>query len=124
MQPIRNTSATAALYFIFLASISYLCLDVPRHATIELMLTYAVAFLAYFWISSGPATFKLTLGIGLLIRLILLFTLPILSDDFHRFIWDGTLVQHNIDPYLHLPVQAVNLGIEGIDATHLSHLSL
>ena len=35
--------------------------------------------------------FKQVLLIGLLFRLVLLFSVPNLSDDYFRFIWDGEL---------------------------------
>jgi hypothetical protein len=41
------------------------------------------------------------LGIGL--RVILLFSLPALSDDYVRFLWDGHLTAHGFHPFAHPP---------------------
>ena len=37
------------------------------------------------------------------LRVVLLFSVPNLSDDFYRFVWDGHLVSHGENPYLTLP---------------------
>lgn len=36
-------------------------------------------------------------------RLILLFSIPNLSNDFYRFIWDGRMIWQGLNPYLSLP---------------------
>lgn len=41
-------------------------------------------------------------------RLVFLISIPYLSDDFYRFIWDGTLINQGINPYLHLPSEIEN----------------
>ena len=43
------------------------------------------------------------LGLGIALRVILLFSLPNLSDDFYRFLWDGRLAAHGIHPFGHPP---------------------
>lgn len=57
--------------------------------------------LAYYW--------------GVLMRLLLLFSFPALSDDIYRFIWDGRLLFNLTDPYKQLPSEYVNQGIEGVN---------
>ena len=47
--------------------------------------------------------YRPVLGIGLLFRLVLVFSLPNLSDDFYRFVWDGRLTNMGINPFDHLP---------------------
>lgn len=42
---------------------------------------------------------------GLLFRLGILFSIPNLSDDFYRFIWDGMLGNQGISPYLYTPTE-------------------
>jgi len=38
-------------------------------------------------------------GLAILFRLVLLFTLPTLSDDVYRYLWDGHLVGLGVNPY-------------------------
>lgn len=40
------------------------------------------------------------------LRLVLLFSIPVLSDDFYRFIFDGQLLKSGINPYAFLPEDA------------------
>ena len=51
------------------------------------------------------------IGLGVLLRLILLFSLPNLSDDIYRFIWDGRLLVNGINPFDQLPSFYMEQGI-------------
>jgi hypothetical protein len=42
---------------------------------------------------------KTLFALGLVYRLLFLYSFPALSDDIYRFIWDGILVKDFIDPY-------------------------
>ncbi len=46
--------------------------------------------------------------IGLLFRLVFLFSIPFLSQDFYRFIWDGRLFAIQISPYQYKPDDIIN----------------
>ena len=50
--------------------------------------------------------------IGLLIRAIMLFSVPILEDDYNRYLWDGAVSGSGINPYEYSPQQAINDEIE------------
>jgi len=43
--------------------------------------------------------------LGIILKLILLFSTPQLSDDYYRFFWDGTLVANSENPYLNTPLE-------------------
>ncbi len=43
------------------------------------------------------------LALLFLVRATFLFTTPIGSDDFHRYVWDGRLQAAGLSPYLHAP---------------------
>ena len=45
------------------------------------------------------------LGLSLLLRLLVIWGLPNLSDDFYRFLWDGWLWLEGINPFTHSPEQ-------------------
>jgi alpha-1,6-mannosyltransferase len=49
--------------------------------------------------------------IGVLMRIILLFSFPHLSQDFYRFIWDGQLLSQGINPYLYTPQSLIENAI-------------
>ncbi|WP_435352922.1 hypothetical protein [Emticicia sp. SJ17W-69] len=44
---------------------------------------------------------------GIFFRLLLLFSIPALSDDFYRFIWDGRLLINGLNPYTILPSEFI-----------------
>ena len=56
------------------------------------------------------------IGLAILLRLILVFALPNLSNDVYRFIWDGRLLVQGHNPFDHLPVYYLENGnaVEGI----------
>ena len=43
------------------------------------------------------------MAIGLVARLLFLPTTPIYEDDFYRYLWDGAVTAHGIDPYKYPP---------------------
>ncbi len=47
--------------------------------------------------------FRLMVGLGIIFRLVFLFAIPNLSQDFYRFIWDGHWMASGISPYLFTP---------------------
>jgi len=69
-------------------------------------------YLLYYFFSEEKSTASQGIGIALFLRLILLFAIPNLSDDFYRFIWDGNLFISGINPFAHLP-SVLHLGNEG-----------
>ena len=58
-----------------------------------------------FWylITTEKNNLKLLLALSILFRLIFLFAIPNLSQDFYRFIWDGRMILEAINPYESLP---------------------
>lgn len=75
-----------------------------REDTLMLIAAYSIGFVG-FLASLKYADFSakeiLILGIG--VRMMLFFSLPNLSDDFYRFIWDGRLIDLGINPFSHTP---------------------
>lgn len=63
----------------------------------------ALFFLCYKLIQFEKWNFKFLLGVGILCRLVFFVAEPNLSQDFYRFIWDGELVRHFVNPYLNIP---------------------
>ncbi|SFW63200.1 polyprenol phosphomannose-dependent alpha 1,6 mannosyltransferase MptB [Cellulophaga fucicola] len=80
--------------------------DFPKLIT----LAAALFFLCYKLIQFEKWNFKLLLTAGILFRFVFLFVTPMLSQDFHRFIWDGELVLQGINPYLQTPNTIIEEG--------------
>lgn len=80
---------------------------IPRTAFPELLGFYGIAFIAYLFFVSihkkkgfSPL---LVLLLAMALRLLLLGSIPGLSDDFYRYLFDGQLLLRGINPYLELP---------------------
>ena len=67
---------------------------------------YLTAFIGYLWLCKQPEKVPTGwyLGLALLARLLILPSMPQLSDDVFRFIWDGRLLLNGINPFDELPV--------------------
>jgi len=72
---------------------------------------YAIVFtvfLLFYNSQKEKIRFSSILLVSIALRLILLFTIPNLSNDFYRFIWDGRLINLGLNPYLSLPNELIN----------------
>ncbi len=79
--------------------------SVPRTSFDVLMAGYSLAFGLYLLLLRVPRPVPLHVGLGLalVVRLAGLFFMPLWSDDFYRFIWDGMLSDHGINPMTFTP---------------------
>ncbi|HEY9489150.1 MAG TPA: hypothetical protein VIQ51_12490 [Chryseosolibacter sp.] len=81
--------------------------DVERHETIPLFACYFLLFLFYLTIIQkkdfAKAEWKFWIGASLLFRAVLLFSIPALSDDFYRFIWDARVLAAGHNPFSEVP---------------------
>ncbi|OSY87150.1 mannosyltransferase [Tenacibaculum holothuriorum] len=66
-------------------------------------LWFSIFTCAYFLWKNNQDNFSFLAGISLLFRLVFLFSIPNLSQDFYRFIWDGRMIFEGFNPYLSLP---------------------
>ncbi len=67
---------------------------------------YLLAFVAYWIILQAPddrRIFRMAIGLGLILRVGLVFCYPNLSDDYYRYIWDGRLWNEGMNPLDLLP---------------------
>ena len=48
----------------------------------------------------------LVVGVGLVLRLMMFAVNPVLEDDYHRYLWDGAVTAHGLDPYAVSPEDA------------------
>lgn len=84
----------------------------PRTSFNQFILLYMASFAIFYmiWLNRQQWSFKSFLILAILVRLILLFAAPELSNDFYRFIWDGELINKGINPYAHTPNDLISQG--------------
>ena len=75
---------------------------------LALMATASLAYLLVIWLvhsrDPGPTTALVgCLFLGLLFRVVLVSAAPIVSDDVYRYLWDGRVQQHGLNPYESVP---------------------
>ncbi len=75
----------------------------PRTDFTQLLLLFALLFACYLYVTNSGFPVWHGIGAAILFRLLFLFAVPALSDDYFRFIWDGTLLAAGKNPFLHLP---------------------
>jgi hypothetical protein len=102
------------LYFLLLLSgIVYFWVgyQTARENFLQVILLFTFLFAVYFVIVKffSIIYFKQLLIAGILFRIMLLFSLPNLSDDVYRFIWDGRLAANGINPFSHLPIEIMQM---------------
>ncbi len=116
-----------SLSAIFLALSYFLGFVLERPQFAAFLLSYGLFFAVYLWIvfRGSTADRHWWLATGIALRLLLLFSLPNLSDDFYRFLWDGRLLAHGLHPFAHPPRFFMENGIalRGIDADLFARLN-
>lgn len=97
----------AAILALFLLLIYvFLGYFIPREDSLYFLLLYACSWgLTYALLKSS--TTKSIFWLGLLFRLVFIIALPWLSQDFYRFIWDGLLLQNELNPYAFAPNELI-----------------
>ena len=91
------TLISTILYFLF----AYF---LERTAFYKLTFLWVFLFgCFYLLMKKNNLSFTYLVGISILFRLIFLFSIPNLSQDFYRFIWDGRMILKGFNPYLSLP---------------------
>lgn len=119
--PTYLATAVSALLYLLLAY------GIERPDTVALLSSYAILFALYVWItkSGGAVDLKFWLAAALLFRFLFIGSLPILSDDFYRFIWDGRLIFNGIHPFAELPTFYLQPGhtVPGINQALFDRLN-
>lgn len=93
---------------------------------------HAAYLAAAWWVLRGPrggaavppshaSALPVILGVGLLARLCLLPAAPTLSEDVYRYLWDGRLVAHGVNPYPRPPADPALAAFHGELFDQLNH---
>ena len=101
------------LLFVGLSVIMYLSFayDLVRTDLSKLVVLYVALFVfAYLIIKETGFYFRVLVVSAILFRLLFLFTIPNLSQDFYRFIWDGQMILSGLNPYLFTPDSFIQNG--------------
>jgi len=83
-----------------------------------LFLWFALFGCFYLLIKSKNISTSTLIGLVVLFRLIFLFSIPNLSQDFYRFIWDGRMILNGFNPYLSLPHSFIKQGVQPISEAY------
>ncbi len=88
----------------------------------EIISYYSLFFIFYLFVvkkssaKNNAFCFKYYIGLAIVLRMLLVFTMPNLSNDVYRFIWDGRLLVQGFNPFDHLPIYYLEneTGAKGI----------
>ncbi|WGF93861.1 glycosyltransferase 87 family protein [Aequorivita marisscotiae] len=115
---------------VFYISFGY---HLERSDFLKLISLYVTLFfIAYIFIERLKLNFWFLACLGIIFRLVFMATIPNLSQDFYRFLWDGRLLAQGISPYLFTPASSIALGvtieqstelINGMGSLNASHFS-
>lgn len=99
------------------AGILFTAFGLDRTIGSQLMLAFLLSFAGYALLLSSSSSiqsqnFRALIGLGIALRLLLVFAFPTLSDDVYRFIWDGQLINAGINPFAQLPAYYLEAGHE------------
>ena len=96
------------IVFVFLFTLSgiaywQLAYRIQRGDALLLLGTLMGLSLAFFYMMRYSLSLKVLFGLGLFFRLIFLFSVPELSQDFYRFLWDGNIQLLGLNPFTTAP---------------------
>lgn len=104
-RPFLLVAAVALLSGFAYLSLAY---TTPRTDFSRLALLAGAALSGYIILLNSNLTWQRGLILALLLRLLWLPATPALSDDFHRFRWDGLLVAQGNNPFQFRPVELIS----------------
>jgi hypothetical protein len=94
---------------VFYGSFAY---SLERSDFIKLLSLYAALFFLFYKLAqTNTGNFNFLFWTGIALRAVFIFSIPNLSQDFYRFLWDGRLLIQGINPYLFTPDAFASLGM-------------
>lgn len=125
--PFENPYKRLTITLIILLTFAYTILSyyTTRDNTILLYGVLTILFGGYFFLIYYKNILRenvsLLISASFLFRLLFLFSVPALSDDYFRFVWDGDLLCQHINPYLYLPTDE---ALDQVASTSKGHTLL
>ncbi len=88
---------------------------IDRNQSFVLLFIFSSFFVAYLFVLQERKSENQLFAFGILARLLLFSSMPSLSDDVYRFIWDGILLKNGIHPFAELPDYYLTQEVPGLD---------
>ena len=111
-----NRCRVVALILLLASQAGYFAMKMFPHEFLGLLAVYSAAFLCFGVLAlclkrgqNGPGhgpsmALSVVIIAGIVARLIVLFSPPVLENDFHRYLWDGRVLANGVNPYLYSPM--------------------
>ncbi len=114
-------STTRTYILIVLSALCYFIFAyyTQRHESTAIFTLYSLLFVSYLFILRTELSISQLIISGLIFRAIFIISVPSLSDDFYRYIWDGRLTAGGINPFDLFPAQVINNPV--LDIKHINH---
>jgi hypothetical protein len=96
-------TSNATICFMQRIFVCLYCLLLERTDFLALLFSFDYSFFLLTK-SNRKNNFNFLILISVLFRLLFIFSLPNLSQDFYRFIWDGRLILLGLNPFTNLPM--------------------
>ena len=101
IRPYKNQLLYTFLTILLYAYFAYF---LKRTDYVQLIVLYTGLFFLFYKLAFNKTSdFNFLVLISFAFRIVFLFSIPNLSQDFYRFIWDGRLILEGLNPYLSLP---------------------
>jgi len=107
MQSLRRYSIYSLLLLSLLGY--YLLAQIERSEVFMLIGLFSLLSISYIGLLKFKTTHLGWILIGFCFRLAFIGSTPLLSQDYFRFIWDGSLLSNGINPYLYLPDELIEM---------------
>ena len=82
--------------------------QIPRENFSILISVFSLSFFCLYILQKSQLEEKTLFSLGIAFRVLLVFSVPILSDDYFRFLWDGFLIQDGYNPFEYQPTELIN----------------
>ncbi|MEO0452336.1 MAG: hypothetical protein AAFZ74_18625 [Pseudomonadota bacterium] len=66
-------------------------------------------------LSRTATSLWVVIGLGLVMRAAMFFSIPVLEDDSYRYLWDGAVTANGLDPYAYAPAEVASDSVLAVD---------